>query len=158
MNNASSALKVAAGIFLTIALITIVVLLFVSAQEATKTAQNNFSDIQRELSQATFTVYDSTTVSGNQVLNALRKYSNKDQFGIQVITGKNTSGTWYKHTVNLTAGSPTYGSIIPGTPAGTLAKAIDEASNDYVNPSGRFKANIVIDSNNVVRGIKFEQI
>ena len=36
MNNASSALKVAAGIFLTIALITIVVLLFISAQEATK--------------------------------------------------------------------------------------------------------------------------
>lgn len=46
MNNASSALKVAAGIFLTIALITIVVLLFISAQEATKTAQNNFADIK----------------------------------------------------------------------------------------------------------------
>ncbi|PWW35996.1 hypothetical protein DET56_11128 [Paenibacillus pabuli] len=36
MNNASSALKVAAGIFLTIALITIVVLLFISAQEGPK--------------------------------------------------------------------------------------------------------------------------
>ncbi|MCW3793937.1 ABC transporter permease [Paenibacillus sp. LS1] len=157
MNNASSALKVAAGIFLTIALITIVVLLFVSAQEATKTAQNNFSDIQRELSQATFTVYDSTTVSGNQVLNALRKYSNKDQFGIQVITGKNATGAWYNNMVNLTTGSPTYGAITTGTATGTLAKASDEASNDYVNPSGNFESKIVYDGNNVVRGITFVQ-
>lgn len=72
MNNASSALKVAAGIFLTIALITIVVLLFISAQEATKTAQNNFADIQTELSQVAFTVYDGTTISGSQVTNAPR--------------------------------------------------------------------------------------
>lgn len=157
MNNASSALKVAAGIFLTIALITIVVLLFVSAQEATKTAQNNFSDIQRELSQATFTVYDSTTVSGNQVLNALRKYSNKDQFGIQVITGKNTTGAWYNNMINLTVGSPTYGAITTGTATGTIAQASNEASNDYVNPSGRFESQIVYDQNNVVRGITFKQ-
>ena len=95
MSNAQKALVMAAGIFLAIALITIAVVLFTSAQEATKTAQNNFSSIQTELSQTAFTVYDNTMVSGSQVVNALRKFSDEDQFGIQVTTGKNPAGQWY---------------------------------------------------------------
>ncbi|GIO55028.1 MULTISPECIES: ABC transporter permease [Paenibacillus] len=160
MNNASSALKVAAGIFLTIALITIVVILFISAQEATKTAQNNFSDIQTELSQASFTVYDGTSISGSQVTNALRKFKDKDQFGILVKTGKNRQGQWYGNQLNISAdiASDTYGSVInTGQRVGNLTETANESSNEYVNPSGKFKASIVKDSSNVVRGLIFEQ-
>jgi hypothetical protein len=160
MNNASSALKVAAGIFLTIALITIVVLLFISAQEATKTAQNNFADIQTELSQAAFTVYDGTTISGSQVTNALRKYADKDQFGIQVITGKNKSGQWYGNQLNISQdlNNADYGSVIaPEDKVGSINQTMSEKDNQYVNPSGKFKAIIVKDRSNVVRGLIFQQ-
>lgn len=160
MNNASSALKVAAGIFLTIALITIVVLLFISAQEATKTAQNNFADIQTELSQAAFTVYDGTTISGSQVTNALRKYADKDQFGIQVITGKNKSGQWYGNQLNISQdlNNADYGSVIaPDDKVGSINQTMSEKDNQYVNPSGKFKAVIVKDRSNVVRGLIFQQ-
>ena len=159
MNNASTALKVSAGIFLTIALITIVVVLFISAQEATKSAQNNFADIQTEMSQASFTVYDNTTVSGSQVLNALRKFQDKSQFGVEVKTGKNTSGTWYFETINTVAqpGNPGYGSVTGTVPSGTIAHASNEAENDYVNPAGKFEANVVKDNSNVIRGITFKQ-
>ncbi|MGO4530302.1 ABC transporter permease [Paenibacillus amylolyticus] len=160
MNNASSALKVAAGIFLTIALITIVVLLFISAQEATKTAQNNFADIQTELSQAAFTVYDGTTISGSQVTNALRKYADKDQFGIQVITGKNKSGQWYGNQLNISQdlNNADYGSVIaPDDKVGSINQTMSEKDNQYVNPSGKFKAIIVKDRSNVVRGLIFQQ-
>lgn len=151
MNNASSALKVAAGIFLTIALITIVVILFISAQEATKTAQNNFSDIQTELSQAAFTVYDGTTISGSQVTNALRKYKNKEQFGIRVITGKNTRGQWYGNTLGNDG-------IVDGQLRNeTIVDSMDESNPNYVNPSGKFKATIITDPSNVIRGITFDQ-
>lgn len=158
MNNASSALKVAAGIFLTIALITIVVILFVSAQEATKTAQNSFSDIQTELSQASFTVYDDTTVSGSQVTNALRKFKDRDQFGILVRTGKNKGGEWYGHILNVSdpESSEYYGSVINHSNA-PISNAWDERLNEYVNPSGKFKARVVKDSSNVVRGLIFTQ-
>ncbi|AWB44856.1 ABC transporter permease [Paenibacillus sp. CAA11] len=157
MNNASSALKVAAGIFLTIALITIVVILFISAQEATKTAQNNFSDIQTELAQASFTVYDETTISGSQVTNALRKYKGKDQFGIQVKTGKNIGGQWYGYQLAVqAAGNPDYGSVLYEG-RGDIANTWNEADNEYVNPSGKFKANVIKDSSNVVRGLIFTQ-
>ncbi|CAM2840346.1 ABC transporter permease [Paenibacillus taichungensis] len=160
MNNASSALKVAAGIFLTIALITIVVLLFISAQEATKTAQNNFADIQTELSQAAFTVYDGTTISGSQVTNALRKYADKDQFGIQVITGKNKGGQWYGNQLNISQdlNNADYGSVIkPDEKVGVINQTMSEKDNQYVNPSGKFKAIIVKDKSNVVRGLIFQQ-
>ncbi|MEN1986007.1 MULTISPECIES: ABC transporter permease [Paenibacillus] len=160
MNNASSALKVAAGIFLTIALITIVVLLFISAQEATKTAQNNFADIQTELSQAAFTVYDGTTISGSQVTNALRKYADKDQFGIQIITGKNAAGQWYGNELNISrdVNNADYGSVIaPDNKVGSINQTMNEKDNQYVNPSGKFKAIIVKDKSNVVRGLIFTQ-
>ncbi|WP_433946595.1 ABC transporter permease [Paenibacillus sp. SN-8-1] len=157
MNNASTALKVAAGIFLTIALITIVVILFISAQEATKTAQNNFSDIQTELAQASFTVYDDTSISGSQVVNAIRKYNGKDQFGIKVLTGKNQSGVWYGSSLNtadVTDGA--YGSVT-GKSTTDVSKSWDETDSNYVNPSGKFKAQVVKDSSNVVRGLIFIQ-
>ncbi|MBW4838752.1 MAG: ABC transporter permease [Paenibacillaceae bacterium] len=158
MNNASSALKVAAGIFLTIALITIVVILFVSAQEATKTAQNSFSDIQTELSQASFTVYDDTTVSGSQVTNALRKFKDRDQFGIMVKTGKNSGGEWYGDVliINEPETSERYGSV-NGQSYAAISDAWNERLNEYVNPSGKFKAKVVKDSSNVVRGLIFTQ-
>ncbi|MBT2763089.1 ABC transporter permease [Paenibacillus sp. ISL-20] len=152
MNNASSALKVAAGIFLTIALITIVVILFISAQEATKTAQNNFSDIQTELSQAAFTVYDGTTISGSQVTNALRKYKDKDQFGVFIATGKNKAGQWYGNVLEKDGSIPN-----PDSRQGNIDFVMDEKSPEYVNPSGKFKATIVKDDSNVIRGIKFDQ-
>lgn len=152
MNNASSALKVAAGIFLTIALITIVVILFISAQEATKTAQNNFSDIQTELSQAAFTVYDGTTISGSQVTNALRKYKDKDQFGILVRTGKNKSGQWYGNTLGEQGTVPE-----PNNRNKNIEESMNETSLNYVNPSGKFKARIITDMSNVIRGIEFDQ-
>ncbi len=158
MNNASSALKVAAGIFLTIALITIVVVLFVSAQEATKTAQNNFSDIQTELSQASFTVYDDTTVSGPQVTNALRKFKDRGQFGIQVKTGKNSSGQWYGNVLNISSLSSAeeFGAV-NGISYADISNSWNESLIDYVNPSGKFKAKVIKDNSNVVRGLIFVQ-
>ncbi|MGG4396301.1 ABC transporter permease [Paenibacillus thiaminolyticus] len=156
MNNAQSALKVAAGIFLTIALITIVVLLFVSAQEATKTAQNEFSSIQTELSKASFTVYDNTTVSGSQVVNAIRKFYKQDQFGVRVITGKNkangiTEGTYYGSDVLDN------GTVSSAKRNESLELATLESLESYVNPSGKFKARVIVDQSNVTRGIVFEQ-
>ncbi|AOZ91105.1 ABC transporter permease [Paenibacillus crassostreae] len=159
MNNASTALKVSAGIFLTIALITIVVVLFISAQEATKSAQNNFADIQTEMSQAAFTVYDNTTVSGSQVLNALRKFQDKGEFGVQVETGKSLVGSWYFENVETTVAEGTigYGSITNGASSDNITNASNESSPDYINPSGKFLAKVIKDKSDVIRAITFEQ-
>jgi hypothetical protein len=158
MSNAQKALVMAAGIFLAIALITLSVVLFISAQDSTKAAQSNFSNLQTELSQTAFTVYDNTTLSGSQVVNALRKFSDQDQFGIQIVTGKNPTGQWYGKVINtgVPLDSVTYGSVL-GVAPGQLSQTMDEANVNYVNPNGKFRAQIVHDSSNVIRGILFRQ-
>lgn len=158
MSNAQKALVMAAGIFLAIALITLAVVLFISAQDSTKAAQSNFSNIQTELSQTAFTVYDNTTLSGSQVVNALRKFSDKEEFGIQIVTGKNPAGQWYGKVINtgVPIDSVTYGSVMGEAP-GQLSDTVDESDINYVNPSGKFRAQLVHDSSNVIRGIVFRQ-
>ncbi|MVO99288.1 ABC transporter permease [Paenibacillus lutrae] len=158
MGNAQKALIMAAGFFLAIALITIAVVMFISAQDATKAAQNNFSDIQTELSQTAYTVYDNTVVSGSQVVNALRKFADKEQFGIQVKTGKNMTGSWYTNVIDISSPiSNNYGSVVSSIPRENINYAAVEAHIDYVNPSGKFKAKIIKDKSNVIRGIEFSQ-
>lgn len=164
MESAKRALLFAAGLFLTIALIVMFVVMFVSAQDASKTAQNSFSDIQTELSATQFTIYDNTNVSGSQVVNALRKFYMKDQFGVIVVTGKdknknNKEGTLYTSENNYKEGF--LNSLPTDHKYSSYKKSITDVTNEssdaYVNPSGKFKANIIYDDNNVVRLIKFEQ-
>jgi len=174
MSNAQKALVMAAGIFLAIALITIAVIIFGSAQDATKTAQDSFSDIQTELSQTSLTVYDGTTMSGSAVMNAIRKFSDKNEFGIQVVTGKNKQvagvageknnvivrdyGSWYNYAITYTDATKTVVSHLTQTGAtGSLEKALSQGNDDYINPSGKFKSQIVYDSSRAVRGIIFIQ-
>lgn len=144
MNNAQRALLVAAGLFLTIALITLVVNLFSSAQEASKQAQNEFTTMQNELAATQFSMYDNAIVTGSQVKAAIRKYINREGFFIQVTTGKNRA-----------AGES---GLVYG-PNGTrnLNQAEDVTSNHYINPSGKFKGQVIYDQNQVVIGIIFQQ-
>lgn len=163
MSNAQRALLVAAGLFLTIALITLVVNLFGSAQDASKQAQNEFSAIQTELAEQTFMVYDNTKLSGSQVLNAIRKFKDKDSFGVQVRTGKNKAtgvdGSWYHNFVLVTTNpdDPRYGQVISNTPGGSLVDATNEKNDDYINPSGKFKSSLIRDKSNAIRAIVFVQ-
>lgn len=152
MSNAQRALLVAAGLFLTIALITLVVNLFTSAQDASKEAQSKFSDIQTELSQTAFSIYDNTTLSGSQVLNAVRKYMKQDQFGVLVKTNKDINGIFYGHTFNTSNGS-----ILDVGKNDKIDTAITESNSNYINPSGKFKGRVIHDENNVVRGLEFIQ-
>lgn len=158
-NNSSEGLKFGAGLFLTISFITLCVLVFFIAQDGAKTATKKFTGLNTELSQSEFVVYESSTVSGSQVLNAINKYTGvNNEFGVSVTTGKSATGVWYGRTLNtsVAAGTAGYGSVL-SSGTGTVANAQDETRTDYVNPNGSFRTNIVKDENNVVRGIIFVQ-
>jgi hypothetical protein len=150
VENGVKALMIAAAVLITIAIITLGVVVFQSGQEAASSAQRGFSDLQQEMSAVQFAAYDQKTVSGSQVVNALRKYSANPQFGVQVKTGKNTAGTWYGKVVSATGTLSAGGTI-------DLSAVYDDAHNDYVNPTGTFKSQLVYDSNRVVRGLLFAQ-
>ncbi|EJW13874.1 ABC transporter permease [Paenibacillus alvei] len=162
MNVAKKALFVAAGLFLAIALITLVVNLFDSASEATKAAQNDFSEVQETLAATKFNLYENGIQTGSQVKAAIRKFAKLESFGVQVNTGKNKNngqaGAWYGNTVSLGSGpsDPSYGTVVKGG-NGKMENAENELLNDYINPSGQFKGQIIRDSNNAIRGIIFTQ-
>ena len=155
MSNGQKALIMAAGVFLAIALITLAVVMFMSAEDATKSAQNKFTGVQTELSQTSFAVYDNTLVSGSQVLSALRKFSTEDQFGIQVNTGR-LSNVWYFNSINLATGAA-YGSVSATPPNGSLTSATDSSRADYINPQGSFVSQVIRDGSGVVHGLIFTQ-
>ena len=154
--NTGVGIRVAAGIFLTIMLITIVVIITISSQDAAKQGQTKMAAITTQLSDTEYQTYSNTTLSGSQVLNAVRQYMNQEQFGVQVITGKQrgTKGNFYGNEFVLD------GTLVSKVLDGKndyLSDAEDQSSALYINPSGKFQSSIVRDANNMIRGIIFKQ-
>ncbi|MFD1736221.1 ABC transporter permease [Bacillus salitolerans] len=147
MDSAKQALLLGAGLFLTIALITLMVTIFGTASNAGKAAQNEFTGLQTELAEQTFLVYDGTVVTGSQVLSALNKFDGHTEFGVMVQTGLSTA--WYY----ANASNP---NSLTAATASTINTKI-QGSTYYINPSGKFNATIVRDSNDVIKAIKFVQ-
>lgn len=153
MNTASSAFKFIAGFFMTLAFIGVVVAIFVLSMDGAKTGTNDAQAMTTELSEQRFMIYDNNEVSGSQVVGALRKYETqaKDQkLAIYVETGRNAgAGTWY------------YSQFDGGQVTESSVKSIKNATSptdiSYINPSGRFMANIERDANGALRAIRFVQ-
>ncbi len=149
--NTGVGIRVAAGIFLTIMLITIVVIITISSQDAAKQGQTKMASITTQLSDTEFNTYSNTTLSGSQVLNAIRQYMDLEQFGIQVTTGKQAM-SYYGDSFDND------GTITSKTKERDLKPAEDQAARTYINPSGKFSSKVVRDKNNMIRGIIFTQL
>lgn len=154
--NTGVGIRVAAGIFLTIMLITIVVIITISSQDAAKQGQTKMASITTQLSDTEFNTYNNTTLSGSQVLNAIRQYMNLEQFGIKVMTGKSPGGEFYGNEF-IKEGSEWKINNGDDRKILDLSKAEDQSENQYINPSGKFKSTIVRDQNSMIRGIIFQQ-
>lgn len=157
--NTGVGIRVAAGIFLTIMLITIVVIITISSQDAAKQGQTKMASITTQLSDTEFNTYNNTTLSGSQVLNAIRQYMNLDQFGLRVVTGRqqkssNNVGTFYGNTF-VYEGNNT--GEITTDKFTDISQAENQKNVEYINPSGQFTSTIVRDKNNMIRGIVFIQ-
>jgi len=150
MENSVKALIMGATVLIVLVIIGIGVMILNTSKDMANTANEQIADVSQELSQMKYDAYNGTKVSGSTVMNALRKFKNESSFGIEVATGKNTSGAWYLSQVDADG-------KITGGATGTWVNLSDEAQNEYVNPSGKFKSVLVLDDSNVVRAIKFTQ-
>lgn len=158
MSNVQRAMVMAAGIFLSVLLISLAVVMFSSAQDMAKQAQSGFTTIQSEIAYKEYSVYDGTTVTGSQVINAIRKFQYVEPFAIQVRTRGNTSGYWYLYNATLSGNTVNMGSKKSGTVGSDLQNnAFNPSSNNYINPTAKFTSTIYTDVNQVVRAIVFEQ-
>lgn len=154
----STALLFGAALFITLALIGLAVNTYAPSTEAAKTAQTEFSTTTKELKDQKYLIFDNTSITGSQVMSALRKFEkegNAQSIALHVSTGKNPTGTWYYSSFADKNSSLT--KVENGNGTDKLAYTSDVSHGDFINPSGMFDASIQRDSNGVIRAIKFKQ-
>lgn len=107
------------------------------------------NQLQAEFTDASKTMYDGTEVSGSEVLNVIRKFSD-ETMGILVQTNKNK--TYYNYNFDVDKGE--LGKALDNS----YKNAQDVASDKYINPTARFQGSIVKDVNGTIIGIVFAQV
>jgi hypothetical protein len=138
----------AAGIIITCIIIS---LGFYIAREASDTASSGtgqINELQAEFSDMSKTIYDNTEVSGSEVINVIRKFSD-EMLGVRVETKKNTS--YYIYQFNDADGS------LKSPSALDYKTAQNVTNSNYINPTGRFLGSVVRDENGTITGLAFVQ-
>ena len=146
MENSLKGLMLAAGIIITCIIIS---LGFYIAREASDTASSGtgqINELQAEFSDTSKTMYENTEVSGSEVINVIRKFSD-EMIGVKVQTKKNTS--YYIYQFNDTDGSLKNASSLD------YKSAQNVTSSNYINPTGRFLGTVVRDANGTITGLSF---
>ena len=148
MENSLKGLMLAAGIIITCIIIS---LGFYIAREASDTASSGtgqINELQAEFADTSKTMYENTEVSGSEVINVIRKFSD-EMIGVKVQTKKNTS--YYIYQFNDTDGSLKTASTLD------YKSAQNATSANYINPTGRFLGAVVRDANGTITGLSFVQ-
>ena len=148
MENSLKGLMLAAGIIITCIIMS---LGFYIAREASDTASSGtgqINELQAEFADMSMTMYENTEVSGSEVINVIRKFSN-EMIGVRVQTKKNTS--YYIYQFSDADGS------LKNASALDYKSAQDATSANYINPTGRFLGAVVRDANGTITGLSFVQ-
>lgn len=148
MENSLKGLMLAAGIIITCIIIS---LGFYIAREASETASSGTGQInglQAEFADTSKTMYENTEVSGSEVINVIRKFSD-ETLGVKVQTKKHTC--YYHYEFDDADGS------IKTTSSLDYKSAQVPANVNYINPTGRFLGSVVRDVNGTITGLTFIQ-
>lgn len=148
MENSLKGLMLAAGIIITCIIIS---LGFYIAREASDTASSGtgqINELQAEFADTSKTMYENTEVSGSEVINVIRKFSD-EMIGVKVQTKKQTS--YYIYQFSDVDGS------LKGAATLDYKSAQVPTNGNYINPTGRFLGAVVRDANGTITGLSFVQ-
>jgi maltose-binding protein MalE len=152
MENSLKAILIGAGVVITLIVVSIGFLLMRSGQSTAQNAIGKLDQINAEMSESQYTMYDGIENRGSEVVNVLNKF--KDEYiGIQVKTKKIPSGTWYIREVTISSNVGTIGAVSTNT----ISDTMNEAHPQYVNPNGKFLGSLVRDQNGTVVALIFTQ-
>ncbi len=156
-NNIGRALWIGIGILFFIAVVSLGLSMLDQGRSIAQDQSENLADIQRRLSDAQFDIYDNQSVTGSQVVAALKQFRGfKDVFSISVTTNKGT--IVYLNGASFSGSQVTLGAAQDDTAIETAIKnARDESHDAFINPVAGFDAQVRKDSNGVISGIEFVQ-
>lgn len=149
MENSLKAILIAAGIVITLAIVTVGFLVLNSAKQPANDALKKIDNFGQQMQESEFTKYEGADKSGRDVLNAIEQFKN-EPVGIQVKTNKDTGGKWYIHEVS--------GKKVNKSPTSNdISDAQDRFSDQYINPAGVFTGTVEKDDNGTIVAIIFDQ-
>lgn len=168
MDNAQKAIMIGVGLFITIIIIAAVMLITGMGQDMLTSGQQQVSNISSSLQAQITSDFDGTTVTGAQVISAVKRYYTDETM---VITVKATAGTgatsaeYGKVTATGLEGSAANGYTADGTAENTavvkVGKLSDTSSSNaayYVPNSAKYSANVIrIEGSDTVIGVVFER-
>jgi len=163
-NSSISFWKMAVAILLAAILIGVI---FLIARQGKSVVNEKLEVINHAISENQsdgYLIYENTKVSGNEVLNVIKKaVDNKDYVCIRVITGMNKANNNLKGTDYNCKGEESangfqitqISSAVNCPTPNAEEKVIDE---NYVNPSGTFRCEVKRDANGTLVALVFTQI
>ena len=148
MENSLKGLMLAAGIIITCIIISLGFYIAREARDTAASGTGQINKLQAEFSDTSKMMYDGTEVSGSEVINVIRKFSD-ETMGIKVVTSK--TSVYYGYNFTESNG------MLGEKSTASYKNAQDATSQNYINPTGRFAGSIVRDDNGVITGIVFTQ-
>ncbi|HEX2945643.1 MAG TPA: hypothetical protein VHT96_06785 [Clostridia bacterium] len=152
MENATKAILFGAAIVITLVLVSLGFLLLNNATGSVNQQVSDMEQQKQEVLDQKYTKYDGKVVSGSEVLSALEEFKD-DGISILVKTKRSTGvGTYYYWMLGTSDVITTSSGAID-----TLDDAKDKTDTTYINPSGKFDAKVLTDTNKAITGISFTQ-
>lgn len=107
MDNAQKAIMIGVGLFITIIIISAVLLITNLGTGLINNAQGQLSNISTALQQQVTSSYDGKTMTGNDVIAAVQQYQNSDSLSIRIAVSEKAEGQFQtgKYEVALLSGT-----------------------------------------------------
>lgn len=102
MDNAQKAIMIGVGLFITIIIISAVLLITNLGTGLVNNAQGQLSNISTSLQQQVTSSYDGKIMTGNDVISAVQQYQNSNDLSVRIVVASATQFETGKYAVNLT--------------------------------------------------------
>lgn len=160
MDNAQKAIMIGVGLFITIIVIAAVMLITGMGQDMLQSGQQQVSNISASLQAQLTSDFDGTTITGAQVITAVKRYYQDDTMIIKVQATSGGSMLDYGKVTGTLDGYNVTSVAANSSPqkVGTLTNTSASNTANYVPNSAKYKANVIkIKGSNDVVGICFER-
>lgn len=151
MDNAQKAIMIGVGLFITIIVIAAVMLITGIGQDLLNSGTQKASSISDNLQASLTSQYDGTTLTGSQVISAI-KSNYKTEGLVIMVNGKNYGMSVIKGSVDNVTGVEKNENA-SSVQVGPLS---DPSSDEYINPAKKYGASLIkISGSDAVVGINF---
>ena len=153
--NIQKALWLGVGIMMFIAVVSTGLFLFNQGRAVAEVGGGQLETVAEQLALSKFQAFDNDVVSGSMLINTIKEYSRSGGEFIIVVNTSYPTTTQYVSTGTVT--SNTLSSVLTAKSRtandSDMQNLNDETSAAYINPHGEFMAQLIYDSNDVVKGI-----